>query len=73
MPNGKPAGVRCAQLSDDNRCLLYGDPRRPQACVRFRPSPEVCGASRAKALRLLAEMELASAPQDRGVLWERAS
>ena len=26
MPNGKPAGVRCVQLTPDNRCLLFGQP-----------------------------------------------
>ena len=27
MPHGKPAGVRCVQLSDDNLCLLFGSTR----------------------------------------------
>src|SRR5687767_14313051 len=24
MPQGKPAGVRCVQLTEDNRCRLFG-------------------------------------------------
>jgi Fe-S-cluster containining protein len=56
-PRGKPAGVRCAQLSDDYHCRLYGDPRRPAACILFRPMPDVCGASREEAMQLLAQME----------------
>ncbi|MBP8171893.1 MAG: YkgJ family cysteine cluster protein, partial [Pseudomonas sp.] len=29
MPNGKPAGQRCVQLSAANLCLLFGRPERP--------------------------------------------
>jgi Fe-S-cluster containining protein len=62
-PAGKPAGVRCAQLSINNRCLIYDDPRRPAVCIRFQASPETCGTSRAEALRLLARLELETAPE----------
>src|SRR6185369_11273141 len=41
MPDGKPAGVRCVQLSDDNRCKIYGQPERPEVCNRLRPSEEM--------------------------------
>ncbi|MBD3307012.1 YkgJ family cysteine cluster protein [candidate division KSB3 bacterium] len=57
MPAGKPAGQRCLHLSDAYRCLLFHDPRRPEVCQRFRPSSEVCGASREEALRLIADLE----------------
>jgi len=63
MPNGKPAGVRCVQLDENNLCLLYGDPRRPQVCIDFQAMPDVCGSSREEAMRLLAEMERETAPQ----------
>ena len=63
MPGGKPAGVRCIQLSGDNLCLLYGDPRRPQVCIDFQAMPDVCGSSREEALRLLGEMERETAPK----------
>ena len=29
MPRGKPAGVRCVQLDDANRCRIFGDAARP--------------------------------------------
>ncbi|MBP7963302.1 MAG: proteinase inhibitor [Caldilineaceae bacterium] len=58
MPNGKPAGVRCIQLSADNRCLIFGQPERPAVCVRLRPEPEMCGDSAAYALAWLDELEL---------------
>lgn len=51
MPNGKPAGVRCIQLTDDNQCKLYGDPSRPKICNDLRPTLEMCGETREQALR----------------------
>ncbi len=57
MPNGKPAGVRCIQLTDDNRCRLFGMEERPKVCIRFTPSDEMCGKSTEDALRYLADLE----------------
>ncbi|TAG06124.1 MAG: YkgJ family cysteine cluster protein [Betaproteobacteria bacterium] len=66
MPNGKPAGVRCAQLTDDNRCAIFGDPARPLVCVSLRASVEMCGtdenvsATQVHAMRFLSQMEIAT-------------
>jgi hypothetical protein len=57
MPGGKPAGVRCAQLADDARCRLFGDPRRPTVCAGLQPQVEMCGAGRAEAMRYLSRLE----------------
>ncbi len=66
MPAGKPAGVRCVQLTADNRCRLFGDPRRPKVCASLRPEPQMCGDNRDQALAWLAELErLTSASDDR--------
>lgn len=62
MPNGKPAGVACVQLTVDLRCALFGRPERPAVCVSLRPHESMCGTRREEALRLLAEMEAATAP-----------
>lgn len=62
MPHGKPAGVRCAHLTDQVRCELFGRPERPVVCSSLRPSIEMCGASRADALAWLARLELETAP-----------
>jgi hypothetical protein len=59
---GKPAGVRCAQLTAGNLCLLFGDPRRPAFCVGLRPSAEMCGASSVEAFVYLAELEVRTRP-----------
>jgi Fe-S-cluster containining protein len=62
MPNGKPAGIRCIQLDDANRCQLFGKPERPAVCVRLRPHLSMCGVSNAEALAILTDLETASAP-----------
>jgi len=66
MPNGKPAGVRCVQLTDDNLCRLYGQPNQPAVCVRLRADEETCGQTAAEALALLAELERLTKPGDAG-------
>jgi uncharacterized protein len=63
MPHGKPAGVRCAQLTRDNRCAIFGRPERPAVCTSLRPSPEMCGSNDAEALSILLRLEAATAPQ----------
>ncbi|MFI5369187.1 MAG: YkgJ family cysteine cluster protein [Spirochaetia bacterium] len=62
MPGGKPAGVRCVQLSPDYRCLLFGKAERPAVCVQLKPSGDMCGRSAAEALALLARLERATRP-----------
>ena len=63
MPEGKPAGVRCVQLSEDLRCLLYGKPERPAVCVSFSASLSMCGVSREEALSYLRLLEIATLPK----------
>jgi uncharacterized protein len=62
MPDGKPAGVRCVQLSPDNLCLLFGRPERPEVCARLRPMEEMCGSTTEEALVYLARLERLTAP-----------
>lgn len=57
MPSGKPAGVRCAQLDEDNRCNVFGRPERPAVCGSLRPSGDMCGDSREQALHWLGLLE----------------
>ena len=63
MPEGKPAGVRCAQLTGDNRCSLFGLPSRPAVCASLRPHAEMCGVSNEEAFVILAALERLTAPQ----------
>lgn len=62
MPNGKPAGVRCVQLTPDNRCAIFGRPTRPRVCASLRPTPAMCGESREHALAYLSRLEAQTAP-----------
>ncbi|MGJ8513526.1 YkgJ family cysteine cluster protein [Carnimonas bestiolae] len=50
MPQGKPAGVRCIQLDDNNLCMLFGKPERPEVCLAFDYDAELCGDHRDSAL-----------------------
>jgi Fe-S-cluster containining protein len=63
MPNGKPAGVPCVQLTADRRCGLFGKPERPAVCGGLGASEEMCGASNEDAFAILAELERATAPK----------
>lgn len=63
MSGGKPAGIPCVQLLPDYRCALFGQPERPAFCVSLRPTEEMCGTNREKALQYLAGLERATQSQ----------
>jgi Fe-S-cluster containining protein len=63
MPGGKPAGVRCVQLTTDLRCTLFGRPGRPAVCSSLKPSIGMCGGSAEEAMRILAALEAATGPR----------
>ena len=62
MPQGKPAGVRCVQLTDANRCAIFGRPERPRCCSGLSPSVQMCGTSREEALAWLTRLETLTRP-----------
>ena len=62
MPGGKPAGVRCVQLTVDNHCAIFGSPERPKCCSGLQPSEEMCGTSRNQALAWLDRLEKLTGP-----------
>ncbi|MBJ2148484.1 YkgJ family cysteine cluster protein [Vibrio sp. IB15] len=57
MPNGKPAGVRCIQLNEQNLCKLFGQDSRPKVCHQFKACPVICGKADQEALDNLIELE----------------
>lgn len=63
MPSGKPAGMRCTQLTPDNRCRIFGQSERPAVCSGLRPSPEMCGSNANEALTRLEQWELLTRPE----------
>ena len=62
MPQGKPAGVRCVQLDDAERCRIFGQADRPAVCGQLMPSAEMCGSDRGQAMQWLAQLEAATRP-----------
>jgi Fe-S-cluster containining protein len=57
MPQGKPAGTRCANLNERNACSLYGRPERPAFCTGWQPTPEICSTGFVAALENIAALE----------------
>ena len=62
MPQGKPAGVRCVQLDEADRCRLFGRPERPAVCASLQPDEAMCGDSREQAMRWLSGLEAQTRP-----------
>lgn len=58
MPNGKPAGVRCIQLNEENRCMLFGNNDRPAVCSSLKASEEMCGNTSEEAYKYLEKLEI---------------
>lgn len=57
MPQGKPAGIRCHQLAEDNLCKVFGQADRPLVCRHFAASDDTCGANSEEAMEKLYELE----------------
>jgi uncharacterized protein len=62
MPNGKPAGVRCVQLDEAERCRIFGRPERPACCSGLQAAAEMCGDDRVHALHWLTRLDEATRP-----------
>jgi len=60
MENGKAAGIRCIQLSEDNLCKIFGLPERPAVCSSLKPSLEMCGRCNEDAFSYLTALEEAT-------------
>ena len=62
MPEGKPAGVRCVQLDEQNRCRIFDSSDRPAVCAAFKASLDVCGETREQAMEIIHFWEGATGP-----------
>ena len=62
MPDGKPAGVRCVNLDENNLCRIYDNPLRPSVCRNLMPNAEMCGSDNQYAEAYLAELERLTSP-----------
>ncbi|MFS0869480.1 YkgJ family cysteine cluster protein [Paenibacillus xylanilyticus] len=66
MEDGKPAGVRCVQLTEDNRCSIFGQPDRPAVCSGLQASADMCGSTDQEAFDILAWLEQETSPSSVG-------
>ncbi|MDK4747095.1 YkgJ family cysteine cluster protein [Leclercia adecarboxylata] len=62
MPHGKPANVKCFQLSEDNLCNIFGSDLRPDVCKSLQPSLDMCFTSREEAMVYLIHLEETTSP-----------
>lgn len=62
MPHGKPAGVRCIQLAEDNKCKIFGQGSRPKVCLGIKASKDMCGDSFEDAFDFLSILEEQTKP-----------
>jgi uncharacterized protein len=63
MLKGKLAGERCIQLTEDNKCKLFGEDSRPKVCLSLEPSVELCCESSSEAILFLTLLEEATKPE----------
>ena len=57
MPFGKPAGIRCFNLSESNLCKIYKKENYPAVCENFKMNYETCGKSAEQAIYNLEKLE----------------
>ena len=62
MPQGKPAGIRCIQLNEDNKCKIFGQSNRPNVCLGLKASKEMCGTSFEDAIDFITMLEEQTKP-----------
>lgn len=62
MPDGKPAGVRCIQLSDDNLCKIFKMQDRPKVCEMLKAEKDMCGDTNEYAMEYLSNLERMTNP-----------
>jgi uncharacterized protein len=57
MPDGKPARVRCINLTSENICVIYLAPERPKVCATYQATEELCGRSYSEAIDRISGLE----------------
>ena len=62
MKDGKPAGVRCVNLDENNMCKIFLHPDRPKVCGELKPCKDMCKNTKEEALEYLTELEQATRP-----------
>jgi Fe-S-cluster containining protein len=58
MPDGKPAGIPCLNLDDNNLCSIHEKDNFPAVCRNFKFDPDYCGQANEEAYERLTELEI---------------
>jgi hypothetical protein len=54
--------MRCLQLTEDDRCQIFGSDLRPAVCSSLQASSEMCGDNASEAMQRLSQWEHATRP-----------
>lgn len=65
MPEGKPAGIRCKNLDENNLCTIHDKSFYPEVCKNFKMNYETCGDNPEFAFRNLSEIEKITKPNNK--------
>ncbi len=66
MPNGKLAGVACANLDlTSYQCVLWETVQYPDFCRGFLAEVDFCGSSQQEAFQILTLLEASTHPDKR--------
>jgi uncharacterized protein len=57
MAEGKPAGKRCVQLTDNSLCAIFNSPDRPAVCNGFSFDKIICGNNQQEAMLIMNQLE----------------
>lgn len=63
LPFGKPAGVRCPHLKENNLCSLFNSMLRPAVCSSFQANEDICGSNNAESVQKIRWYENATKPE----------
>ena len=56
MPDGKPAGIRCVNLNENNECTIFDSPERPKVCGDYQADVIFCGSNFSDAMNILSDL-----------------
>tara|TARA_B100000768_G_scaffold169515_1_gene175174 strand:+ start:31 stop:279 length:249 start_codon:yes stop_codon:yes gene_type:complete len=55
-PNGKPAGVRCKNMNNNNVCDIYNTDEYPKVCQKYEAEKEFCGDTFEESEKILKQI-----------------
>jgi Fe-S-cluster containining protein len=68
MPQGKPAGIPCVNLTEERLCTLFDHPERPKVCGAFQTDENLCGHTNEDARIRFSWLEDVTKPVEKFIL-----